>query len=141
MVTALAVVAGGATAAWWAVRVAAPRQAIAPAVEPTLTQPDASAAFALFGSAGQAASGPPEQRLSSVRVMGVIVHPNRGSALIAVNGAAARAFAVGDTVSPGLTLREVNADGAVFERFGERIEVPAPRRGSADTLNRPPVPR
>lgn len=137
LVTALVVIACGTTAAWWAVRIAAPRQAIAPAVEPTLIQPDTASAIALFGTAGRSAPGaPPEQRLGSVRVAGVIVHPQRGSALISVNGGAPRAFAVGDTVSSGLILREVKPDGAVFERFGERIEVAAPRRGSAELLNR-----
>jgi general secretion pathway protein C len=137
LAAALMVIACGTTAAWWAVRIAAPRQAIAPAIEPTLIQPDAASALALFGTVGRTASGAAtEQRLGSVRVVGVIVHPQRGSALISVNGGAPRAFAVGDTVSPGLSLREVNPDGAVFERFGERIELAAPRRGSADVLNR-----
>ncbi len=136
LIGAIAVIACGATAAWWAVQIAAPRQAIAPAVEATLIQPDASAATALFGTAGRPQNGMPDSRLGSVRVVGVVVHTNRGSALIAIDGGPVRAFAVGDTVTAGLTLRQVNADGAVFERFGERIEVAAPRRTAVEVLNR-----
>lgn len=136
LVGALTIVACAGTASWWGVLLSAPRPAIAPAVEPTLTQPDPAAASALFGTAGRVAAGTPDARLGSIRVVGVVVHPRLGAALLSVNGAPPKAYTVGESVSPGLNLREVNADGAVFDRFGERIEVAAPRRTSVDLLNR-----
>ncbi len=136
LVGALTIVACAGTIIWWGVLLSAPKPAIAPAVEPTLTQPDPAAAFALFGSVGRVAAGAPDSRLGAIRVVGVIVHPKLGAALLSVNGAPPKAYAVGENVAPGLSLREVNADGAVFDRFGERIEVAAPRRTSVELLNR-----
>ena len=136
LVGALTVIACAGIAMVWAVQLSAPTPAIAPAVEPALTQPDPSAASALFGTVGRVTAGAPDARLSAIRVIGVIVHPSKGAALISINGGSPRAYAVGETVSSGLSLREVNADGAVFDRFGERIEVAAPRRSGVDLLNR-----
>ena len=136
LVGSLTLVACAGTAIWWGVLLSAPKPAIAPAVEPTLTQPDPAAAFGLFGTVGRVTASAPDSRLGSIRVVGVVVHPKLGAALLSVNGAPPRAYPVGETVSPGLKLREVNADGAVFDRFGERIEVAAPRRTGVDLLNR-----
>jgi len=135
-VGALLVIACGALAAWWGIQLGAPRPVIAPAVQPTIAQPDPAAAAALFGTVGQGQRGTPDARLSSVRVVGVIAHQSQGTALLSVDGAAPRAFAVGDTVGTGLRLIAVTADGAVFDRFGERIEVAAPARGTANVLTR-----
>lgn len=135
--TVIALTACAATAAWWGVRITAPRPAIAPAVQPTLVLPDPAIATPLFGSTGRASQAANDPRLASVRVVGVIVHPSRGAALLAVDGAAPRAYAIGDTVGSSLRLIGLNADSVVFERFGEQIEVPAPRRGAAELLNRP----
>lgn len=136
LVGALTIVACAGTAIWWGVLLSAPKPAIAPAVEPTLNQPDPAAALALFGTVGRVNAGVPDTRLGAIRVVGVIVHPKLGAALLSVNGAPPKAYAVGENISPGLNLREVNADGAVFDRFGERIEVAAPRRTSVELLNR-----
>jgi general secretion pathway protein C len=136
LVGALTIVACAGTAIWWGVLLSAPKPAIAPAVEPALNQPDPAAALALFGTVGRVNASAPDARLGAIRVVGVIVHPKLGAALLSVNGAPPKAYAVGENVSPGLNLREVNADGAVFDRFGERIEVAAPRRTSVELLNR-----
>ena len=136
LVGALLVIACGALAAWWGIQLGAPRPAIAPAVQPTLAQPDPGAAATLFGTVGQGLRGAPDARLSAVRVVGVIAHQSEGAALLSVDGAAPRAFAVGDTVGTGLRLIGVTADAAVFDRFGERIEVAAPVRGATNVLTR-----
>lgn len=136
LIGAMLVIACGALAAWWGIQLGAPRPVIAPAVQTTLAQPDPGAAAALFGTVGQGLRGTPDTRLSSVRVVGVVAHQSQGAALLSVGGAAPRAFAVGDTVGGGLRLIGVTADSAVFERFGERIEVAAPARGTANVLTR-----
>ncbi len=134
---ALAVCAG--VVAWWAVQIAAPRPAIAPAVQPSLTLPDPSAAASLFGAAGAGPKAAAEVRLASVKVLGVVVHPQRGAALLGVDGAAPRAYAVGEQVSNGLSLIEVTPDSAIFLRFGERIELAAPRRATPELLQSGPA--
>lgn len=139
--TAGAVFACLVVVAWWGVRVAAPRPSIAPAVQTAAALPDPAMAAMLFGVAGPVAPvARAEQRLAAVKVLGVLVHPQRGGALVSVDGAPVRAFALGETLSPGLKLIEVTADSAVFERFGERIELAAPRRSSAEVLQQGPQP-
>lgn len=120
--------------AWWAMQVSAPRPAVAPMPAGVLAQADPTAAASLFGAAGTAPQAALAQRLPAIKVVGVIVHPQRGAALISINAAPPRAFAVGETVSPGVVLLGVSADSAVFERAGERIELAAPRRGSSELL-------
>lgn len=132
--TIAAIAATVAILAWWAVQILAPRPAIAPAARPALTQADPASAAALFGAAGPAARVQAPPRLASVKVLGVVVHPQRSAALLAVEGAPPRAFTLGEQVSPGLTLIAVTADAAIFERGTERFELPAPRRSSPELL-------
>jgi general secretion pathway protein C len=138
--TLAAIASTVAILAWWAVQILAPRPAIAPAARPALTQADPASAAALFGATGSAARMQAPARLASVKVLGVVVHPQRSAALLAVDGAAPRAFTLGDSVSPGLTLVAVTADTAVFERGAERFELPAPRRSSPELLQGGPAP-
>lgn len=128
----LALSACVATGLWWAGQIAAPRPAIAPAVQPTPTLADPAPAASMFGTPARAGALVSDPRLASVKVVGVIVHPTRGAALLAVDGAPPKAYSAGDTVATGLTLREVTADYAVFDRLGERITLAAPRRGGAE---------
>lgn len=139
VVTAILLAAAAAIAAWWAVQITSPRPAIAPAVKPSLAQTDPTAASALFGALASGSQTTPQIRLPAVKVLGVVVHPQRGAALIAVDSAPPRAVAVGDQVSPGLILVAVTADTAVFERAGERIELPAPKRASPELLQSGPT--
>lgn len=121
--------------AWWAMLLSAPRPAMAPPASSPLGQADPATAAMLFGAIGGAPRIVAAQRLPAIKVVGVIVHPQRGAALVSIHAAPPRAFAVGETVSPGVTLLAVTADSAVFERAGERIELAAPRRASPELLH------
>ncbi|MCO5099669.1 MAG: hypothetical protein M9885_02015 [Burkholderiaceae bacterium] len=128
----------GAICAYWALQLLAPPVAIAPtgSLVDTRNVPDLDAAQALFGSAGGAAvSGAPALDL---RVLGVAASPSRGSAVLAVGSRAPRAYLVGDEIGTDLRLVEVRSDGAVVERKGSRIELPAPQRPSVALLTSGP---
>ncbi len=129
----------GATCAYWALQLLAPPVAIAPAgsLVDTRSAHDLAAAQALFGSA---ASGSPATIPSpvDVRVLGVAASPLRGSAVLVVDSAAARAYLVGDEVGADMRLIEVRSDAAVLERRGVRIELPAPQRPSVALLSSGP---
>jgi len=109
----------GATCAYWALQLLAPPVAIAPAgsLVDTQTVPDLAAAQALFGSSASespSSISPPVD----VRVVGVAASPLRGSAVLVVESAAAKAFLVGDEIGDEMRLVEVRSDTAVLERRG-----------------------
>lgn len=129
----------GATCAYWALQLLAPPVAIAPAgsLVDTRNAHDLAAAQALFGSAVSGSSASISAPVD-VRVLGVAASPLRGSAVLVVDSAAARAFLVGDEVGADMRLVEVRSDTAVLERRGVRIELPAPRRPSVALLSSGP---
>lgn len=92
---------------------APPMLAVEPAQAPSL---DALAGW--FGSG--------RGRLQ-VRMTGLMAAGPRGTAILSIDGAPARAFRVGDTLAPGVTLAEVHADGIVVNQDGmdEAITAPA----------------
>ncbi|MCD6681889.1 MAG: general secretion pathway protein GspB [Burkholderiaceae bacterium] len=129
----------GATCAYWTLQLLAPPVAIAPAgsLVDTQTVPDLRSAQALFGSnASESPSAIPPP--VDVRVVGVAASPVRGSAVLVVDSAAAKAFLVGDEIGDEMRLIEVRSDMAVLERRGVRIELPAPQRPSVALLSSGP---
>lgn len=62
-----------------------------------------------------------------VRMTGLMAAGPRGTAILSIDGAPARAFRVGDTLAPGVTLAEVHAHGIVVSQDGmdEAIAAPA----------------
>ncbi len=127
-------------AAWWAVQLSAPRPAIAPAAQASASPPNPAVAAPLFGTGQAGAPLPSAARMSTIRVQGVVVHAQRSVALLVVEDRPVRAYAVGDTVLPGLTLSAVSLDEATFDRGGERFSLRAPRRSGTDLLSQPRAP-
>ena len=60
-----------------------------------------------------------------VVVAGLISAGPRGSAVLAIDGRPARAYAVGNDLAEGVTLAEVGRSGVVLNQGGERVEVRA----------------
>lgn len=124
----VATVVLGATLAYWGLLLGAPVPPIGPArlaaALPDST--DTAITARLFGTA--AAGTPASAEVSSlpVQVVGIVAAGRRGSALLAVEGRPARAYAVGAAVTDGLRVRAVQADAVVLEREGS-----APTRLSA----------
>ncbi len=58
-----------------------------------------------------------------VVVAGLIAAGPRGSAVLAIDGRPARAYAVGHELADGVRLAQVNATGVVLDQGGERVEV------------------
>lgn len=77
----------------------------------------------LFGASGASESG-------AIRALGVMAErgTGRGIAILDVNGQHPRAYRVGDTVAPGVTLKEVKKDGVVLSRAGAFQELRIPRK-------------
>ncbi|WP_323000081.1 type II secretion system protein N [Castellaniella sp.] len=115
--TALLAIAGGI--GLWGTLLLAPQPdpappmlAVAPAPAPSL---DTLAGW--FGSG--------RGRLQ-VRMTGLIAAGPRGTAILSIDGAPARAFRVGDTLAPGVTLTEVHAHGIVVSQDGMDDAIAAP---------------
>lgn len=130
-----------AIAAWWTVQVTAPRAVIAPAAQTSAPPPDPAVAAPLFGAGQVGAPLSSPARLTRIQVQGVVVHAQRSVALLVVEDRPVRAYAVGDTVLPGLTLSAVSLDEATFDRGGERFSLRAPRRSGTDLLSQPRAPK
>ncbi len=60
-----------------------------------------------------------------VVVAGLIADGPRSSAVLAIDGRPARAYAVGRELADGVTLASVNRSGIVLDQGGERVEVQA----------------
>ncbi|QDL53487.1 type II secretion system protein N [Rhodoferax aquaticus] len=115
----LALAAGACAAYWWLKLPGADLQSAgAPATTPAVITDVAAVASAL-GYSAKAAPVPPEatpQATSSrFTLLGVVADTrNTGSALIAVDGQAAKAFAVGALVAPGWAVKSVQGRSATL---------------------------
>lgn len=89
----------------------APPTAVSATSLPTSTQPVA----AWFGTGAGAKI--------QVVVAGLIAQGSRGSAILAIDGRPARAYAVGSQLADGVTLAEVGGNGIVLNQGGDRVEV------------------
>lgn len=124
-----------AIAAYWALQLLVP----SPAVAPTETQTDqrgsgdGRALAEMFGVPATAATVV-AANVGNIQVLGVTAGSDKGSAILAVDGAPGRFFAIGATVSEGIKLVAVKRDAVVIERSGARSELPAPARANLSVL-------
>ncbi len=121
--------------AYWSMQLLAPRAAIAPSDSlGDNSRPPLPAAAKLFGAPNQQqdAGAPPPV---DVRVTGILEAGRRGVAILAINGAPAKAYQVNQRIDDGTTLKEVLADKVILDHRGSRIEAVAPSRYSIDILS------
>jgi len=125
-----------AIVAAWALQLLAPRPPIAPAGAVAQVQPalDLASAGRLFGSSPQAGGGPTVAAPSNIQVAGVLAAGPRGVALLAIDGKPARAFAVGDPVVDGMTVRAVSGEAVDLDSSGTPMRLSAPTRPSLAVL-------
>jgi len=121
----------------------APRAPIAPAgaIVEQQALPDLQLAGQLFGSVPGAAPAVAAAAAANIQVVGILSAGSKGSAVLAVDGKPAKAFGVGDRVTPSQLVAEVLADGVVVDTNGIRSQLPAPTKASLAVLtsgaNRP----
>jgi general secretion pathway protein C len=116
-----------ALAAYWAIKIVTPPP---PAAPPPLAaaparEPDPLLTARLLGlvQARQQAVA-----ASSIQVMGLFAAGKHSSAVLVVDGKPARAYRVGQEISPGTRLAEVQRDGVFVESGGARQELRMPAR-------------
>jgi general secretion pathway protein C len=118
----LALAAGASAAYWWLKLPGAELESIAAPLAAQAAITDTSAvALALGHSAKAAAPAEAQAPATSSRftLLGVVADTRQaGSALIAVDGQAAKAFAVGATVAPGWMLKSVQGRMATLASDG-----------------------
>jgi general secretion pathway protein C len=113
--------------AFWASKLLAPRVAVAPVVVSAPPSDNQESTFTrqLFGNAPletAANTAPVDSRL---QVQGVIASAS-GVAVLSVDGAAAKPFMVGQTITKGVVLTQVKADKVVIRRDGIEQTLPTP---------------
>jgi general secretion pathway protein C len=128
-----------AIVAGWALQLLAPRAPIAPAGAVARAQPptDLSAAGQLFGGLPRAVDAASEGP-SNIQVAGVLAAGPRGVALLAIDGKPAKPFAVGESVTDGMTVRSVTGETVELERGGQPMRLAAPARASLAVLTSGP---
>ena len=101
---------------WGAILLApSPPQAPPTAVSGTVLATDTQPVAKWFGTGAGAKI--------QVVVAGLISAGPRGSAVLAIDGRPARAYAVGTELAEGVTLAEVGRSGVILNQGGERVEV------------------
>ncbi|MFN8841696.1 MAG: type II secretion system protein N, partial [Burkholderiales bacterium] len=128
-----------AIVAGWALQLLAPRAPIAPggAVAQAQAPADLSAAGRLFGGVPRRLDAVAEAP-ANIQVAGVLAAGPRGVALLAIDGRPAKPFAVGESVSDGMTVRSVTGDTVELERGGQSLRLAAPARASLAVLTSGP---
>lgn len=131
----------GSVGAYWGLALFAPRAPIAPppiALD-TKALPELQQAALLFGS--NLALAPPAQS-QNIKVLGIVAAGERGSAILSISDAPARAYAVGEALRPGQRLHEVRSDAIVIRNGSSEFEVASPQTSSLAVLssgpNQPP---
>jgi general secretion pathway protein C len=127
-----------AVAAYWVLQLVAHRAPVAPAGAVARTQApvDLAQASRLFGGAPAATTG---GQAGDIRVTGVLAAGRQGIALLSINGAPAKAFAVGQEVTAGVRLEAVEPDVVRLAQGASVRELEAPARGSLSVLSSGPV--
>ena len=131
-----------AVSAYWAVTLLAPRPPLAPAssAAESGTLPELQRAGTLFGST-RVALQPAAVR--NIEVYGVVAAGELGSAILAIDGKPARAYAVGELLGAGQYLADVRSDAVVIANGAARSELPSPPTTSLAVLtsgpNQPPA--
>lgn len=112
-----------AAATYWVVRLMTPAPAPPPpaAVVAPPRAADPLLLARLFGQVPTAAASS-----GNVQVTGVYAAGARSAALLAVDGKPARAFVVGQEVTPGLTLKSVEPTRVVLDGRGTSMELSVP---------------
>lgn len=134
--TLAGVAALSAITAWWLLQLMAPAAPIAPSASAPGPRalPELRLAAHLFGTAagpqGAVVAAP-----SNITVLGVLSAESRGSAILSVDGQPAKAYAVGEAVTPTQTLVAVNGDTVLIGENGREIELAAPERASSSLLS------
>jgi Type II secretion system protein C len=113
--------------AFWASKLLAPRIAIAPIVVSAPPSDNQESAFTkqLFGNAPVAAASSNAPVDSRLQVLGVIASAS-GVAVLSIDGAAAKPFSVGQTITQGVVLTQVRGDKVVIKRDGVEQTLPTP---------------
>jgi Type II secretion system protein C len=113
--------------AFWASKLLAPRVAVAPVVVSAPPSDNQESVFTkqLFGNAPVAAAANTTPADSRLQVQGVIASAS-GVAVLSVDGAAAKPFTVGQTVTQGVVLTQVKVDKVVVRRDGVEQTLPTP---------------
>jgi len=125
---------------WWALELLAPRTAVAPtsSLVDARRAADLRVALPLFGAP---ASGPAASVAAStdIVVLGVAASADRGSAVLAIDGAAPKAFQVGDAIDARSQLVEIGPDEVVIGRGDERLRLATPPRPDPALLSSGPA--
>ncbi|MEK9719791.1 MAG: type II secretion system protein N [Quisquiliibacterium sp.] len=122
---------------YWTVSLLAPRPPLAPgqqAIE-SGSLPELQQAALLFG---RPSSGLTVAAASNIQVKGILAAGELGSAILAIDGKPARAYAVGEALGSGRFLAEVRSDAVVIASAALRTELPAPTTASLAVLTSGP---
>ena len=103
----------------WGALLLAPAPRVLPPMLDTVTSEQNTAAVARWFGGGALRV--------RVAVMGLITSDKGGAALLSVNGGAAQAYRVGQTLAPGVTLAGVTANAVSIDQDGvtEQVAMPA----------------
>ncbi len=122
-----------AIAAYWVIKILTPQPTAAPpplAATPP-REPNPTLTARLFGLI----QAPQVAAVSNITVAGVFAAGKSGSAVLVVDGKPARAYVIGQEVSPGLRLVEVQPEVVVLEGSGgARQELRVPARATVASL-------
>lgn len=122
-----------AIAAYWVVKILTPQPTAAPpplAATPP-REPNPTMTARLFGLI----QAPQVAAVSNITVAGVFAAGKSGSAVLVVDGKPARAYVIGQEVSPGLRLVDVQPEVVVLEgSSGARQELRVPARATVASL-------
>jgi general secretion pathway protein C len=122
-----------AIAAFWVIKILTPQPTAAPpplAATPP-REPNPTLTARLFGLI----QAPQTAAVSNITVSGVFAAGKSGSAVLVVDGKPARAYVIGQEVSPGLRLADVQPEVVVLEGSGgARQELRVPARAAVASL-------
>ena len=126
-----------AIAAYWGVRIftPAPTAAPPPIPPPPLRDPDPVATARMFGKVERI-----QAAASNIQAVGAFSAGKDSSAVLSVDGRAARVFLLGQEVAPGMKLVAVGPEMVVLESGGARQEIRLPARAVAAFGGTPPPP-
>ncbi|MGP1614567.1 MAG: hypothetical protein ACTS5Y_05855 [Pollutimonas bauzanensis] len=130
-------IAGGlaalAGAGYWGVKLGRPLPALS-SVQAASQAPDPAA------QALAAWFGPGDVRLDVV-VSGLIKTAGRAAVVLAVNGAAPRAYVVGDELAQSARLRGIEREAIIVDSAGRTLRFPTPQRAQPEPAGIVRVPR
>lgn len=120
----------GASLVWWAMQLLTPLPAAAPIPSPAgrVAVADAQVAASLFGQIVVASKATePAPAPSRLVAIGAIGRDRNGSALIAVDGQAAKTYRIGEEITPGIVLRSIGSKELTIEQQGQKQVLALPQ--------------